>query len=284
MAIFFPLLRAHSANDTNPHEPWSFGIDTLNIVRTYLHYRYRMLPYWYSLFYESSQTGAPVMRPLVWDYPTCAVATERADDQFLVGPFLLVAPILHAGHRQRSVAILPGTWHDVWTGQEIIGPQTIVADAPLERIPLYVRSGSIIPLGPRVRSTRDWPVPGIPKEYFVTRGAGHFRVYADDGQTTRYQSGDYCLIDVTVKTSNKETILTWLPLERFAQADGRYTVHVGYYATPPLQIRSRDQILARVQENPDIGQWAWNSATQRITVVAQASLTQSDPLTVRIED
>jgi alpha-glucosidase len=283
MGIFFPLLRAHSANDTNPHEPWSFGAETLNIVRTYLHYRYRLLPYWYALFYESSQTGAPPMRPLVWDYPWHNDAISHVDDQFLVGSFLLVAPILHAGHCQRSVAILPGVWHDVCTGQEIVGPQTVVANAPLDRIPLYVRAGSIIPLAPRVRSTRDWPVPGVPHEYFVIRGTGHFRVYADDGLTTRYQSGDYCVIEVMVQTSDTATIIQWVPLADFPNVGETYVVHVGYYSTPPRQILSRGRALVRVRENPGLGQWDWNPATRRVSMVVLASLRQSDPLTVRIE-
>jgi alpha-glucosidase len=144
-AALMPFFRAHSALDTRDHEPWSFGPTVLDAVRNAISLRYRLLPYLYTLFEEASRTGAPVMRPLVYEYPHDAAVENRAD-QFMVGSALLVAPVATPAVRERAVYLPAGRWYDFWSGAAIDSAgEAVLAVAPLDRIPIFVRGGSIIP-------------------------------------------------------------------------------------------------------------------------------------------
>lgn len=197
-AAFTPFFRAHSALDTRDHEPWSFGERALAIARFYIGLRYRLLPYIYTLFEEASRTGAPVMRPLVWEFPRDPRVASRADS-FLLGEALLVAPLREAGVQERSVYLPAGIWYDFWTGERIEvepGPEgtgrSVVAEAPLERLPLYVRGGRIIPFE-GVRQHTGEEGDGILRFLVAPDGEGRARgsLYGDAGEGFGYQSGAF---------------------------------------------------------------------------------------------
>ena len=116
-----------------------------SIFRTYAKLRYRLLPYIYSQAYASTQ-GAPPMRPLLFDFPDDEVAVA-VEDEYMFGPDLLVAPIPEAGARKRGVYLPAGAaWTDAWSGAVFDGGRWIAAEAPLERIPLYLRDGAELPI------------------------------------------------------------------------------------------------------------------------------------------
>lgn len=186
-AAFTPFFRAHSALDTSDHEPWSFGPAALETARRYITLRYQLLPYLYTLFEEASRTGAPVMRPLVWEFPRDPRVHNRADS-FLLGPALLVAPVREPGVQERSVYLPAGVWYDFYTGerygtasrqpssarQATPDPRTadngtaITAAAPPDHLPLYVRGGTIIP----------WEAP---RQHTGAPGDGVLRLLAAPG-------------------------------------------------------------------------------------------------------
>jgi alpha-D-xyloside xylohydrolase len=151
---FCPLFRLHGARastadwwDTaGPNEVWSFGEQAYGIIRELLFLRERLRPYVLELMRQAHEKGAPPMRPLFYDFPADEVCWE-IEDQFMFGPDLLVAPVLFEGARSRRVYLPAGTgWRDAWTDEELAGGQWIEADAPLERIPLYVRAGRALPI------------------------------------------------------------------------------------------------------------------------------------------
>ncbi len=146
VSAFFPFFRTHSAKDLERREPWSFGEQTTSIIRAYLMLRYQLIPLFYSLAYETSQTGAAIIRPLFWEFPQ-----ERrlwdVGDAFLVGSSLLVAPILKEGAQKRSIALPPGGWYSFWDDTLYSGDQgEFEVPVSLENIPLFVREGSLLPL------------------------------------------------------------------------------------------------------------------------------------------
>ncbi|SIQ15482.1 alpha-glucosidase [Alkalispirochaeta americana] len=150
-AAFTPFFRAHSALDTRDHEPWSFGPEALETARRFIGIRYRIMPYLYTLFEEASRRGTPVMRPLLWEFPQDPRVASRADS-FLLGEALLVAPVREPGVQERSVYLPAGVWYDFWSGERIDVPRqpdgsgtVVVGHAPLDRIPLYLRGGYILP-------------------------------------------------------------------------------------------------------------------------------------------
>lgn len=188
MAAFTPFFRNHTNTGTRDQEPWAFGPETEAICRRYIHLRYQLLPYLYGLFVEAGRTGAPVMRPLAWHYPNDPVAAA-CGTQFLLGPALLVAPVLEAGAAARAVYLPPGTWFDFWTGEACPGREHRLARAPLDTLPLFVKAGTILPM----TATRPFIGDREPAEVVlhVWPGArGELAWYEDDGRSLAYERGE----------------------------------------------------------------------------------------------
>jgi len=203
---FLPMFRSHGTDAAR--EIWRFGeagnpfYDT--IAQT-IHLRYRLLPYIYSLAGQVTLNGYTLLRAVALDYPEDP-ATHDLTDQFLFGPALLVCPVttpMYYGRHstplrdvpKNRAAYLPAgnAWFDFWTGVQHPGGTTITADAPLEKIPLLVRAGSIIPLGPQIQSTGEKAADPI--ELRVYRGAdGAFTLYEDEGDNYHYEHGAYATI------------------------------------------------------------------------------------------
>lgn len=142
---FLPFFRTHSAMFLPKREPWEFGEQVETILRRHLKNRYNLLPYWYTLAWQASQTGSPLVRPLFWSDPSDPRLWE-ADDAFLLGDSLLVAPVVKPGAQQRSLYLPAGAWFDFENDEVYEGGQEINLNAPLERIPVLVRDGSILPM------------------------------------------------------------------------------------------------------------------------------------------
>lgn len=145
LAALMPFFRIHSAAGTARREPWTFGEPALAIMRRMIHLRQRLLPYIYTLAWQASQTGAPLVRPLWWEFPQEAHITGEPDC-FLLGDCLLVAPVLEQGAHTRRLRLPAGEWIDYWSEQRFHGPGEIELPAPLERLPLLVRAGALLPV------------------------------------------------------------------------------------------------------------------------------------------
>jgi alpha-glucosidase len=156
-ASLFAFYRNHSCKGTVRQEPWAFGPQIERVCREAITLRYRYLPALYQLFHEMARTGAPVARPLFWHYPEARALAVA--DQYLAGPSLLVAPVVERGAVERLVWLPPGTWYEHTAGlagargAAMHGGRTIVAAAPLDRLPLYVRAGSLLAAADPVEST-----------------------------------------------------------------------------------------------------------------------------------
>jgi alpha-glucosidase len=144
LASFLPFFRTHSAWYLPRREPWEFGPEAEALLRKALQLRYRLLPYWYTLAWQACRSGAPPVRPLCWADPGSA-ELRAADDAFLLGDALLVAPVFEAGATRRRVRLPPGRWYELESGGHHAGPGLVELDAPLERIPVLARSGSVLP-------------------------------------------------------------------------------------------------------------------------------------------
>ena len=141
-----PFARVHSVINTIDQYVWSFGEEVLGIAREALKLRYRMLPYIYSCFVESSETGTPVQAPLAYRFQYDSIA-RTIDDQYMFGPQFMIAPVYQPGQITRKVYLPEGEWFDWHTRQHITSNgMWIDADAPLNRIPMYVRAGAVIPM------------------------------------------------------------------------------------------------------------------------------------------
>ncbi len=189
--VFQPFCRNHAQDGTRPQEPWRFDERTEAICRDMISLRMRLLPYLYGAFEECSRTGAPILRPLLFEHPGDP-ATYAADDEFLVGDALLVAPITRPGIEHRHVYLPAGTWVQWWTGERIDGPAHVLAHAPLGRPALYARANAAIPLWPVRQHTGEAPdtltlripcaagAPDAERELYEDAGDG----YGDHARTT----------------------------------------------------------------------------------------------------
>jgi alpha-glucosidase len=207
---FYPFCRNHAETGTNPHEPWAFGPEIEAICRRYLELRYRLLPYTYNLFRAAALTGSPIMRPLAWHYPTDE-ATFNLSDQFLFGPDLLVAPVVEPGVTARAVYLPRGDWYrwGLAGAAPARGPGSVLADAPLPELPLYVRGGAIVPMWPLAPHTGAIARAGL--ELHLWPGRGEIDYYEDDGLTQAYARGEYRLTPFRWRPNRGGYSLAWGP-------------------------------------------------------------------------
>jgi alpha-glucosidase len=226
VAAFQPIDRDHTAKGTNNQEPWANGAEPLNIRRKFIETRYRLLPYIYTSAEETSRTGIPLMRPLFLEFPHATEDSRPVDltagNEFMLGSNLLVAPPPYPDMVDKYFLTLPGKgWYDFWTGKRLpplpseadvlagtdVSPDGTTAQSPemqkrlaallawritpsLDTLPVYVRSGSILPMQPLVQSTAE--TPQGPLELRVYPGDDcHGSLYLDDGHSLRYQRGEF---------------------------------------------------------------------------------------------
>lgn len=233
-ATFLPLQRVHGyMTDT---EFWRYGEKVEAVSRQYLELRYRLLPYLYSVAHEVHAKGAPITRPLVFDFPHDAQALDQAHS-YLFGRALHVAPVVAPGVSSWPV-YLPqsaGGWVDFWTGERRAGGRTHDVPSPLERIPLHLRAGSILPLGPVLQSTAE--ATGEVMDLYIVPGRdGAFDLYEDDGLDYAYEKGESSVIRMS--WDDKRGVLKLSP--RRGRYDGmlktrRFRLHRVGPGQPPLQ-------------------------------------------------
>jgi alpha-glucosidase (family GH31 glycosyl hydrolase) len=194
MGAFSPIFRSHGWV-WREHVPWAHGPEVEAICRTYVELRYRLLPYTYTLAWQAHTLGLPLMRPLVLNYPDDPRAWQL-DHEYLWGDDLLVAPVTREGATAWPVYLPSGAWYDFWTGERHEGPGGITVAAPLDRLPLFVRAGAILPLGPVVQHTGERPLDEVTLHIYP-EGTSRFELYEDDGRTNAYRRGAYALTPIT---------------------------------------------------------------------------------------
>lgn len=226
-AAFCPLFRAHGADF--PREPWAFGDPNSKTYATLLKFtnlRYRLMPYIYSLAWKVTNDNYTIMRALPFDFQSDS-STFTINDQYMFGPSFLVCPVVEPLYYRpnnvkvnnkeltKSVYLPEGTqWFDFWTGKQYTGGQIIKADAVFETMPLYVRSGSIVPMGPFIQYSTE---KSDPLEIRIYPGAdGEFTLYEDENDNYNYQKGIYSLISFKWNDARKTLTIE----DRYGQFPG----------------------------------------------------------------
>jgi len=189
---FNPVLRVHGTRSPDENELWSYGPEAQKTLVAFDRLRYRMLPYIYSLAWKTTSSGYTLMRPLVMDFRT-DVRAQNTGNQFMFGPAFLVNPITEPSADSRNVYLPDAKWFDFWSGRVQQGGHAIEAAAPIDRLPLYVRAGSILPLGPEMEWSTEKPEDPI--ELRIYPGAdGDFTLYEDENDGYNYEKGVYATI------------------------------------------------------------------------------------------
>jgi len=202
--VFQPFCRNHSMKETIHQEPWVFGEPYESVCRKMIKLRQRLLPYLYALFEECHRTGAPILRPLLFEYPEDET-TYNADDEFLLGNALLIAPITRPGIEHRHVYLPQGTWFHYWTGERFDGPAHILAHAPLGSPALYVRANTAVPMWPEMNHVGERPADPLSLLFYPAEGSGESVLYEDAGNGFGYERGEYARRSVVCAVSEDQT-------------------------------------------------------------------------------
>jgi alpha-D-xyloside xylohydrolase len=221
---FCPIFRAHGTN--TPREIWRFGPDE-KILAKYDRLRYRLMPYIYSQAWQITHSGGTLMRALVMDFREDPVARELKDE-FMFGPALLVAPVTEPGAKSRKLYLPKGaSWTNFWSGQTFSGGQWITTPAPIETLPLFVRSGSIVPLGPDIQYAAEKAADPI--ELRIYPGESRpYTLFDDDETTYAYERGRYSTVEIA--RFGKTIVLT--PGENYLDGKPRSTTFNVVYVKP----------------------------------------------------
>jgi alpha-D-xyloside xylohydrolase len=193
-ATFTPLFRSHGTN--TPREIWQFGQKgywAYDAQEKFINLRYRLLPYIYSTAWQVTSEQSTMMRALVMDFPTDRKVYD-VNDEYMFGKSILVAPVTDSSG-SRPVYLPEGShWIDFWTGETFAGGRLVDYTVPIDRMPLFVKSGSILPFGPFEQYTSEKPADTL--ELRIYRGAdGNFRLYEDENDNYDYEKGQYSTID-----------------------------------------------------------------------------------------
>lgn len=258
LGAFNPLFRNHSDGTTREREPWVDGPEHETARKQAIEQRYRLLPYFYATMDECSRTGLPLMRPMFMEFPQDARLATLAD-QFMLGSQLLVAPVLQEDPAGYNVQLPKGDWYGLLGGQKQVGP-TLKLKPELDQIPIFARAGSILPVQPLVQSCEQ--TPEGPLELWLYAGAsGDCQLYFDDGETTRYQRGDFWRCKVRMECAPSTLKL------RFQPPQGRFQP---WFQSIRLRVRGftpeRWTLAGRPQTGGSLEDGAWLSPPLTVPV------------------
>lgn len=214
VGIFAPFARNHKEAYATANEPWSYGEESEAIVKEFIGFRYRLLPYLYSKFFEASQTGLPIARSLCIQYPFDAKVFDNLYQyQFLCGDAILVIPVTSL-EKVKKAYLPEGTWYNLYSDEPLQGNLELTVDCPVYSIPLFIKASSILPMQSLVQTTKQSPSDTLYVHIYNGKERNIFEYYEDDGITMDYQKGVYFRRNITFNPD--------LDQISFSDAEGTY--------------------------------------------------------------
>ncbi len=203
LGAFTPFYRGHTIINTRDQEPWAFGEEVERWVKDIMEIRYQLLPFFYTEFHNSSETGVPIVRSMFLNYQDDEECySNEAQFQYMIGENLLVAPVLSEFENSKKLYLPEGQWLGWWDNKVYEGGQWILVDAPIDKIPLYIKQGGVIPMREKMEYIGEHTQDAsslILKIFPGEESKNEF--YQDDGQSLKYQEGDYLVTNITVSNN-----------------------------------------------------------------------------------
>jgi alpha-glucosidase len=262
--VFQPFCRNHSMKGTSRQEPWAFGESYESMCRKMIKLRQRLLPYFYALFEECHRTGAPILRPLLFEYPEDET-TYNADDEFLLGSALLVAPISRPGLEYRHIYLPQGIWYHYWTGERFDGPAHVLAHAPLGEPALYVRANTAVPMWPEMNYVGERPADPLTLLLYPDEGSGECALYEDTGNGFAYERGEYARRRVVCQASDERISVS------LSEREGSF---VPERSSINLEIQGISNSPNSVSVNSQEAQWSHEEADKKLVVSLKEDISE----------
>ncbi|MEM7551219.1 MAG: glycoside hydrolase family 31 protein [Bacteroidota bacterium] len=202
LGVFHPFFRTHSSGDHGDKEPWTFGSSYERIIRRYIELRYELLPYIYSTFWKYVTYATPMLKSLFMideQDPECMFR----EDEFMLGEDFLICPITEPGVNGRKMYIPKGSWFNFWTDELVSGRQEIWVDAPLSKIPVFVKRGAVIPIYPKMQYVGEKEIFELTLHIYTCESEVENTIYEDSGDSYDFQNGQYRLMKLFSKGTDK---------------------------------------------------------------------------------
>ncbi len=224
LGAFTPFYRGHTIINTRDQEPWAFGEEVERWVKDVMELRYELLPFFYTEFHSASKTGVPIVRSMFLNYQDeDECYSNEAQYQFMIGENLLVAPVLSEYENSKKLYLPGGNWLGWWDNKVYEGGQWILSEAPIDRIPLFIKEGGVIPM----REKQEYiGMNTIDVQYLTLKifpgEESNYEFYQDDGQSLEYQKGQYLVTDISVRNNPALDI-------KLEKKEGEYIPEIAYY-------------------------------------------------------
>jgi len=192
LGVFHPFCRTHSSGDHGEQEPWCFGEEVLDITRKFVELRYQLIPYLYTAFHQYVEDGIPIIKPLVY-VDQEDVQTHYRSDEFIFGNQILVCPVQEPNAQGRRMYISRGKWFNFWDDTVVEGGKEIWVDAPLNKMPLFIKEGAIIPKYPVQQYVDELEIKELILDVFYKHGKENSELYEDAHDGYDYKKGRYSL-------------------------------------------------------------------------------------------
>ncbi len=206
LGIFHPFCRVHSSGDHGDQEPWSFDAEVTKIVRKFIELRYQLLPYLYTAFYKYYKESVPMIQPLVY-FDQADHQTHFRTDEFIFGEQILVCPIQEPNAKGRRMYVPRGIWYDYWTNETIEGGTEKWVDADIDKIPIFIKEGAIIPKYPVQQYVGELTLKELQLDVYYKLGTENSNVYEDAQDGYDYTKGEYSLRNLKLTGKENELIV-----------------------------------------------------------------------------
>ena len=268
MGAFVPFFRNHCEVRAISQEPWSFGEKYEKIIKRYIELRYKFITHIYNLFYQSSQTGIPVMRPLIMEFPEDREC-QNLSDQFMLGDSIMIAPVYQPDKDKRMLYLPEGKWLDFWTKEVYQGGKHIIVDAPLETMPIFIKAGSILPLNEKLNYIGEKDIECLELNIFLNEdnNLGSYELYDDDGISYDYQKGVYNITEFNYQYTDNQILFNINRLEdNYQQEFKEYKLIFNNLNKTPLNIYADVNKLTEFDYSDNILKFKVPVATNKITL------------------
>ena len=250
LGIFHMFCRVHSSGDHGDQEPWSFGTEYELLVKKFIELRYQLLPYIYTTFYQHIATGTPALRPLPF-VDQNDTETYYRQDEFCMGDNLLVCPILAEKVDGRWLYLPEGKWYYYWDDEVSAGNQEVWAEAALDRIPLFIRAGAVIPMAPVMQYVGEFEPDELTLHVYYDNKEHKSSLYEDKGDGYEYREGKYVYKTFTTEGKSKSLTLNQTKTGNFDPVYKAYDIMVHGLLFVPKTCEVDGQVIEFEVINPD---------------------------------